>query len=43
MEDYQTLKTELTALLQAGHALTVRWDCGGDQSFVTTEIDGQQA
>ena len=28
--------------LQAGHALTVRWDCGGDESFVYTAVDGQE-
>lgn len=28
--------------LQAGHLLTVRWECGGDEGFVYTEIDGQE-
>ncbi|MGI4869924.1 MAG: hypothetical protein ACRYFX_01965 [Janthinobacterium lividum] len=41
--EYQVLKQGIVALLQAGHALTVRWDCGGDQSIVTTEVDGQEA
>lgn len=37
--NYNELKTQLIALLAAGHLLTVRWDCGGDDHFVTTLLD----
>lgn len=37
---YDSLPTQLLALLQAGHQVTVHWDCGGDDSFVTTLVDG---
>jgi len=36
------VQQQLAALLIANHLITVRWDCGSDQSFVTTEIDGQE-
>lgn len=35
-------ETELLSTLQAGHQLTVRWDCGGDESFVYTQLDGEE-
>ena len=34
------LETRMLALLQAGRTLTVRWDCGNDESFVYTAVDG---
>jgi hypothetical protein len=43
MADLTPVQQQLAALLTTNHLLTVRWDCGGDQSFVTTEIDGQEA
>ncbi len=39
--NYSELKTQLIALLTGGHQLTVRWDCGGDEHFVTTLLDGE--
>jgi hypothetical protein len=42
MADLLPVQQQLADLLQAGHALTVRWDCGGDESFVTTELDGTE-
>ncbi len=41
MAELTSVQQQLAALLTANHLITVRWDCGGDQSFVTTEIDGQ--
>lgn len=41
MTNLTSVQQQLANLLQAGHTLTVRWDCGGDESFVTTEVDGQ--
>jgi hypothetical protein len=38
--NYDSLPTQLLTLLQAGHQITVHWDCGGDESFVTTLVDG---
>lgn len=38
--NYNTLPGQLLALLQAGRVVTVRWNCGGDESFVTTQLDG---
>ncbi|MBX0290818.1 hypothetical protein K3G63_10235 [Hymenobacter sp. HSC-4F20] len=35
-------KAHLVQLLQAGHTVTVRWDCGGDESFVYTSVDNQE-
>lgn len=37
---YDSLPGQLLALLQAGRIITVRWNCGGDESFVTTQLDG---
>lgn len=37
---YDSLPAQLAALLQAGHVLTVRWDCGSDDHIVTTQLDG---
>lgn len=36
-------KARLIELLHAGHAITVSWDCGGDESFVYTSVDGEEA
>jgi hypothetical protein len=36
------IQRQIADLLQAGHTLAVRWDCGGDESFVYTEVDGQE-
>ena len=36
------VEQQIAQTLQAGHTLTVRWDCGGDESFVYTAIDGQE-
>ncbi|MDQ2770489.1 MAG: hypothetical protein M3Y54_08320 [Bacteroidota bacterium] len=33
---------EIAKTLQAGHRLTVRWDCGGDESFVYTRLNDQE-
>jgi hypothetical protein len=38
--NYSSLPAQLTALLQAGHAITVRWDCGSDDHMVTIQLDG---
>jgi hypothetical protein len=38
--NYSSLPGQLTALLQAGHAITVRWDCGSDDHMVTILLDG---
>lgn len=38
--NYDTLPAQLLALLQAGHQITVRWDCGSDEHIVTTHLDG---
>ncbi|MGI4869923.1 MAG: hypothetical protein ACRYFX_01960 [Janthinobacterium lividum] len=38
--NYESLPAQLLALLQAGRVLTVRWDCGNDESIVTTLVDG---
>jgi hypothetical protein len=37
---YDSLPAQLLALLQTGHTITVRWDCGSDENLVTTQIDG---
>lgn len=37
--NYSSLPVQLTALLQAGHAITVRWDCGSDDHMVITYLD----
>lgn len=39
---YPQTKQRLLELLQEGHRVTVHWDCGGDESFVYTSIDGQE-
>lgn len=36
------IQTQLVHLLKAGHKLSVRWDCGGDESFVYTKIDDSE-
>lgn len=38
--NYSSLPAQLMTLLQAGHALTVRWDCGSDDHMVTIQVDG---
>lgn len=40
--EYLQTKRRLFELLQTGHRVTVHWDCGGDESFVYTSIDGQE-
>lgn len=35
-------KQHLFHLLSTGHTVTVHWDCGGDESFVYTSVDGQE-
>lgn len=42
MAELLPVQQQIANLLQAGHTLTVRWDCGGDESFVYTELDGQE-
>ena len=42
MAELTPVQQQLATLLTTSHLITVRWDCGGDQSFVTTEIDGQE-
>lgn len=42
MADLLPVQQQIADLLQAGRTLTVHWDCGGDESFVTTEIDGEE-
>lgn len=34
------VEKQILQTIQQGHALTVRWDCGGDECFVYTELDG---
>ncbi|MGI4741037.1 MAG: hypothetical protein ACRYG7_38200 [Janthinobacterium lividum] len=36
------VEQQIAHTLQAGHTLTVRWDCGGDESFVYTAVDDQE-
>lgn len=38
--DHSLVENQIAQLLRQGQVLTVRWDCGGDESFVTTEVDG---
>ncbi|RTQ50139.1 hypothetical protein EJV47_10920 [Hymenobacter gummosus] len=40
--EYQQTKQRLFELLQTGHRVSVRWDCGGDESFVYISIDGEE-
>jgi len=42
MADLLPVQQQMADLLQAGHVLTVRWNCGGDESFVTAELDGAE-
>lgn len=42
MAELTLVQRQIADLLQAGHALAVRWDCGGDESFVYTELDGKE-
>lgn len=42
MAELLPVQQQIADLLQAGHTLTVHWDCGGDESFVTTEVDGAE-
>ena len=42
MAELLPVQQQIADLLQAGHTLAVRWDCGGDESFVYTEVDGQE-
>jgi hypothetical protein len=36
------LHTRVLALLQAGHKLAVRWDCGNDESILFIDLDGTE-
>ncbi|UOQ52877.1 hypothetical protein [Hymenobacter cellulosivorans] len=36
------LELQILSILQSGQTLTVRWDCGGDEGFVYTEVNGQE-
>ncbi|MGI4762141.1 MAG: hypothetical protein ACRYF0_15645 [Janthinobacterium lividum] len=36
------LYTRVLSLLQAGHALAVRWDCGNDESILFIDLDGAE-
>jgi len=36
------LYTRVLSLLQAGHALSVRWDCGNDESILFIDLDGAE-
>jgi hypothetical protein len=42
MAELTSVQQQLAALLTTNHLISVRWDCGGDESFVTTEVDGQE-
>lgn len=42
MAELLPVQQQIAALLQAGHTLTVRWDCGGDESWVYTSLNGQE-
>jgi hypothetical protein len=42
MAELLPVQQQIADLLQAGHTLAVHWDCGGDESFVTTEVDGAE-
>lgn len=42
MADLLPIQHQLAGLLQAGHMLTVHWNCDGDESFVTTKVDGEE-
>jgi hypothetical protein len=42
MAELLPVQQQIANLLQAGHTLAVHWDCGGDESFVTTKIDGEE-
>ena len=36
------LYTRVLSLLQTGHALAVRWDCGNDESILFIDLDGAE-
>lgn len=38
--DFSALQARVLALLQAGHTLAVRWDCGNDESLLFVGLDG---
>lgn len=42
MAELTLVQRQITDLLHAGHTLTVRWDCGGDESFVYTQVDDKE-
>ena len=42
MAELTLVQRQIADLLQAGHTLTVRWDCGGDESFVYTQVDDKE-
>lgn len=41
-EEREVLKYQLEDLIEEGKKITVSWDCGGDEAFAYTHIDGQQ-
>lgn len=36
------VENQIIHTIQQGHALAVRWNCGGDESFVYTELNGAE-
>jgi hypothetical protein len=40
--DNKQLKGQLVKLLLEGKQVTVRWDCGGDESFAYPAVDGKE-
>ena len=36
------LSSRVSALLQSGHTLAVRWDCGNDESILFIDLDGAE-
>lgn len=36
------LSSRVLALLQGGHTLAVRWDCGNDESILVIDLDEQE-
>lgn len=38
----QPIQLQILSILQSGQELTVRWDCGGDESFVYTAVNGEE-
>jgi hypothetical protein len=36
------LSSRVSALIQSGHTLAVRWDCGNDESILFIDLDGAE-